>query len=200
MEPIDPVRYITNHSSGKMGSALADACIEAGAQVTLIHGNINVTLNHKARSVSATTAEEMYQSVIDNIDKQDIFIACAAVSDYSSKNIEKNKIKKSGKNLFLELTPSKDILKAVCKLDKKPICIGFAAETQNLIENAKDKLKNKGCDAIILNDVSKDDSGFKSDENEVIFIDHSGQVKLPKNSKQKLGRKIIEIIAEKFFK
>ena len=200
MEPIDPVRYITNHSSGKMGSALADACIEAGAQVTLIHGNIDVTLNQKARSVSATTAEKMYQSVLGNIDEQDIFIACAAVSDYSSKIIEKNKIKKSGKNLILELTPSKDILKEVCKLDNKPICIGFAAETQNLIENAKNKLQNKGCDAIILNDVSKDDSGFKSDENEVVFIDHTSQVKLPKNSKQKLGRKIIEIIGEKFLK
>ena len=198
MEPIDPVRYITNHSSGKMGSALADACIEAGAQVTLIHGNIGVTLNQKATLISATTAEKMYQSVMDNIDKQAIFIACAAVSDYSSKNIEKNKIKKSGKNLILELTPSKDILKEVCQLDKKPICIGFAAETQNLVKNAKNKLKNKGCDAIILNDVSKDDSGFKSDENEVVFIDQKGSVKLPKNSKQKLGRKIVEIIGENF--
>ncbi len=98
IEVIDPVRYLSNHSSGKMGSALADACIESGAQVTLVHGNINVTLNQKAQIISAMSAKEMYQSVMDNIAGQDIFIACAAVSDYSMKNIEKNKIKKTEQN------------------------------------------------------------------------------------------------------
>lgn len=198
IEAIDPVRYLSNHSSGKMGMALADACIEAGAQVTLIHGNISVTLNQKAGIISTLTAEKMHQSVMDNIAKQDVFIACAAVSDYSVKNPENHKIKKSDQTLTIELTPTKDILKEVCRLDKKPICIGFAAETQNLLENAQIKLKNKGCDAIILNDVSNADLGFKSDENEVVFIDHKSSVKLPKNSKQKLGRKIIKIIGEKF--
>ncbi|TEU21941.1 MAG: bifunctional phosphopantothenoylcysteine decarboxylase/phosphopantothenate--cysteine ligase CoaBC [Gammaproteobacteria bacterium] len=198
IEAIDPVRYLSNHSSGKMGMALADACIEAGAQVTLIHGNIGVTLNQKAEIISTLTAEKMHQSVMDNIAKQDVFIACAAVSDYSVKNPENHKIKKSDQTLTIELTPTKDILKEVCRLDKKPICIGFAAETQNLLENAQIKLKNKGCDAIILNDVSNADLGFKSDENEVVFIDHKSSVKLPKNSKQKLGRKIIKIIGEKF--
>ncbi|VVM22194.1 Phosphopantothenoylcysteine decarboxylase (EC / Phosphopantothenoylcysteine synthetase (EC [uncultured Gammaproteobacteria bacterium] len=143
IEAIDPVRYLSNHSSGKMGSALADACIEAGAQVTLVHGNISVTLNQKAQIISVISAKEMYQSVMDNIVGQDIFIACAAVSDYSIKNIAKNKIKKSEKTLILELTPTKDILQEVCKLTKKPVCIGFAAETQNLTENAKNKLKTR---------------------------------------------------------
>lgn len=198
IEAIDPVRYLSNHSSGKMGMALVDACIEAGAQVTLIHGNISVALNRKAEIISSLTAEKMHQSVMDNIAKQDVFIACAAVSDYSVKNPVNHKIKKSDQVLTIELTPTKDILKEVCQLDKKPVCIGFAAETQNLLENAQKKLKNKGCDAIILNDVSNADLGFKSDENEVVFINHKSSVKLPKNSKQKLGRKIIEIIGESF--
>ena len=198
IEAIDPVRYLSNHSSGKMGSALAEACIEAGAQVTLVAGNVSVELNQKAEIISATTAEKMYQSVMKNINGQDIFIACAAVSDYSIKNPENQKIKKSNQTLTIELTPTKDILKEVCKLDKKPICIGFAAETQSLLENAQNKLNNKGCDAIILNDVSNADLGFKSDENAVVFIDQKSNVKLAKNSKQKLGRKIIEIISEKF--
>ena len=200
IEAIDPVRYLSNHSSGKMGSALAEACIEAGAQVTLVAGNVSVELNQKAEIISATTAEKMHQSVMKNINGQDIFIACAAVSDYSIKNPENQKIKKSNQTLTIELTPTKDILKEVCKLDKKPICIGFAAETQNLLENAQNKLNNKDCDAIILNDVSNADLGFKSDKNEVIFIDQKSNIKLAKNSKQKLGRKIIKIISEKFYK
>jgi phosphopantothenoylcysteine decarboxylase/phosphopantothenate--cysteine ligase len=199
IEAIDPVRYLSNHSSGKMGSALADACIEAGAQVTLVHGDISVVLNPKARVISAISAAEMYQAVMDNIDTQDVFIACAAVSDYSVKKPAKNKIKKTSDNLTLTLIPTKDILKSVCQLSKKPICIGFAAETQNLLENAKNKLKNKGCDAIILNDVSKPNLGFKSDENEVIFLDQKSAIKIEKISKQKLGRKIVEILNEKIF-
>lgn len=198
IEAIDPVRYLSNHSSGKMGSALADACIEAGAQVTLVVGNIGIDLNQKARKISTVSAQEMHQKVMENIADQDIFIACAAVSDYSIKNPEKNKIKKSGKNLTLTLLPTKDILKDVCALSTKPICIGFAAETQNLTENAINKMKYKGCDAIIMNDVSRDDLGFKSDENEVIFFTKNFQLKMIKNSKQKLGRKIIKLVVEKF--
>ncbi len=198
IEAIDPVRFLSNHSSGKMGSALSDACIEAGAQVTLIHGNISIKLNPKATVISAMSAEQMYQAVMSNIAEQDIFIACAAVSDYCIKNVEKNKIKKLNENLILELTPTKDILKKVCQLTQKPICIGFAAETQNLTENAKNKLKNKGCDAIILNDVSKPDFGFKSDKNEVLFLTTKNSQKIEKNSKQKIARKIIDVLTEKF--
>ncbi len=198
IEAIDPVRFLSNHSSGKMGSALSDACIEAGAQVTLIHGNISIKLNPKATVISAMSAEQMYQAVMSNIAGQDIFIACAAVSDYCIKNVEKNKIKKLNENLILELTPTKDILKKVCQLTQKPICIGFAAETQNLTENAKNKLKNKGCDAIILNDVSKPDFGFKSDKNEVLFLTTKNSQKIEKNSKQKIARKIIDVLTEKF--
>ncbi len=199
IEAIDPVRYLSNHSSGKMGSAIADACIEAGAQVTLVHSNITVELNQKAVAISAISAEKMYTAVMDNITQQDIFIACAAVSDYYIKNIAKNKIKKSAKPLTLELTPTKDILQAVCQLPQKPLCIGFAAETQNLLENARNKLKNKSCDAIILNDISKPNSGFKSDENTLIFLTPTNHIKIAKNSKQKLGRKIVEILSKNFY-
>lgn len=198
IEAIDPVRYLSNHSSGKMGSALADACIAAGAQVTIVHGNITVKLNQKATIISAVSTQEMYDVVMTHIAEQDIFIACAAVSDYSVKNIAKNKIKKSEKKLTLELTPTKDILKAVCCMPQKPLCVGFAAETQNLVENAKNKLKNKGCDAIILNNVSKPNLGFKNDENELVFLSQKNQIKINKNSKKKLGIKIIEILYQKF--
>ncbi len=198
IEAIDPVRYLSNHSSGKMGMALADACIEAGAQVTLILGDVSTSISKPSKQIFVTSAEQMYRSVMENINDQTIFIACAAVSDYSVKNPKNHKIKKSDKTLTIELVPTKDILKDVCQLPQKPICIGFAAETQNLLENANNKLKNKGCDAIILNDVSCTDLGFKSDENEVVFIDQKSSIKLAKNSKQKLGRKIIEIISEKF--
>jgi len=198
IEPIDPVRYLSNHSSGKMGMALARASIEAGAKVTLIYGNVSVPLSEESTNILVGSGEEMHQAVMENIKDQDVFIACAAVSDYRVKNIEKNKIKKENTELTLELIPNKDILVDVCKLKQKPICIGFAAETQNLIENAQNKLKNKGCDAIILNDVSKRDFGFKNNENEVVFLTKKYSQKIEKNSKQIIGRKIIEIIVEKF--
>jgi len=198
IEPIDPIRYLSNHSSGKMGMALARASIEAGAKVTLIYGNVSIPLSEESTNISVGSGEEMHQAVMENIKDQDVFIACAAVSDYRVKNIEKNKIKKENTELTLELIPNKDILVDVCKLKQKPICIGFAAETQNLIENAQNKLKNKGCDAIILNDVSKRDFGFKNNENEVVFLTKKYSQKIEKNSKQIIGRKIIEIIVEKF--
>ncbi len=193
IEAIDPVRYISNHSSGKMGSALVDACIESGADVTCIYGNISTTLNNRSNNISANSAEQMHTNVMQNIKNQDVFIACAAVSDYRVKNIAHNKIKKNNLDLTIELTPNKDILADVCKLEEKPICIGFAAETQNTIENAQKKLKNKACDAIILNDVSNDDFGFNSDENEVYFLSKNINQKIAKNSKYKVAKKIIKI-------
>ncbi len=193
IEAIDPVRYISNHSSGKMGSALVDACIESGADVTCIYGNISTTLNNRSNNISANSAEQMHTKVMQNIKNQDIFIACAAVSDYRVKNIAHNKIKKNNLDLTIELTPNKDILADVCKLEEKPICIGFAAETQNTIENAQKKLKNKACDAIILNDVSNNDFVFNSDENEVYFLSKNINQKIAKNSKYKVAKKIIKI-------
>lgn len=197
IEAIDPVRYISNHSSGKMGMALVNAGIEAGASVTCVYGKLSVSLNNKANNLEAMSAEQMYQVVMDNINHQDIFIACAAVSDFSVKNIASNKIKKDGNNLILELIPNKDILKDVCQLEKKPFCIGFAAETQNALKNAQNKLKNKGCEVMIVNNVANADFGFNADENEVIFLSQNYQQKIAKNSKSNVGRKILEIFIRK---
>ena len=193
IEAIDAVRYISNHSSGKMGMALVDACVEAGALVSCIYGNISTTLNDRAENIAALSAKEMYQSVMNHISQQDLFIACAAVSDFSVKNIAKHKIKKNTNNLTLSLIPNPDILKDVCQLANKPRTIGFAAETQNTLENAQKKLKNKGCDAIILNDVSNADFGFNSEQNEVVFISKNYQQKIAKSNKQKIAKSIIQI-------
>jgi phosphopantothenoylcysteine decarboxylase/phosphopantothenate--cysteine ligase len=197
IEAIDPVRYISNHSSGKMGMALVDACLDYGAEVTAIHGNITTQLNDRCNNISATSASQMHQSVMENINEQDVFIACAAVSDYSAKQIQNEKIKKDESSLTIELIPNKDILSDVCKLNNKPITIGFAAETRDFIINAKKKINKKGCDAIILNDVSKPGLGFKSDDNEVVFLTHNNEIKITKSSKQKIGRKIVKIICER---
>ncbi len=193
VEKIDPVRFISNHSSGKMGMALVNRCVELGANVCCIHGNISVDLNEKATNIKSISAKKMHQSVMENIDNCDIFIACAAVSDFSPKQTKKQKIKRSGEALTLELIPNNDILSDVCQLDKKPVCIGFAAESQNLIENAQKKLKNKGCDVIIANDISKSDFGFNSDENQVVYLSKNQQLNLGKNSKNKIAKKILEI-------
>jgi phosphopantothenoylcysteine decarboxylase/phosphopantothenate--cysteine ligase len=198
IEAIDPVRFISNHSSGKMGMALVDACIDMGAQVTCIYGDINIPLNDKANNIKALSAQQMYNSVMQKIQQQDVFIACAAVCDYSIKEASNQKIKKNGENLILELIPNKDILANVCKLEKRPLCIGFAAETQNTLKNAQLKLKNKGCEAIILNDVSNTEIGFNSDENQVTFISKKQQKNIAKNSKAKIAKNILKIFIKEF--
>ncbi len=198
LEAIDPVRYISNHSSGKMGMTLVDACIDMGAKVICIYGNINIPLNDRAINIQTLSANQMHDCVMENIVQQDIFIACAAVSDYHVKNSASQKIKKNGDNLILELIPNKDILSDVCKLEKKPLCIGFAAETQNTLKNAQNKLNNKACDVIILNDVSKTEIGFNSDQNQVVFISQNQQQKIAKNSKSKIAKKILKIFIKEF--
>ncbi len=198
IEPIDPVRYISNHSSGKMGMALVDRCIEMGAKVTCIYANISIPLNDKALNIQTLSADQMHESVMSHINQQQIFIAVAAVSDYRVKNLSNQKIKKSSDNLILELIPNKDILTDVCKLNKKPLCIGFAAETQNTLENAQIKLKNKASDVIILNDVSSDEIGFNSDKNQVIFISQNQQQNIAKNSKIKIADNILKIFIKEF--
>jgi phosphopantothenoylcysteine decarboxylase/phosphopantothenate--cysteine ligase len=181
-----------------MGMALVNSCIDMGAKVTCIYGNINIPLNDRATNLQALSAEKMHSSVMENIEQQDIFIACAAVSDYHVKNPASQKIKKNGDKLILELTPSKDILSDVCKMEKKPLCIGFAAETQNTLKNAQNKLKNKACDVVILNDVSNDEIGFNSDENQVVFISQNNQQNIAQNSKSKIAGKILKIFIKEF--
>ena len=199
IEAIDPVRYISNHSSGKMGMALAHACVQAGAETTLIVGSISVDVEKRANVTYITSANEMYDAVMKKIKSQDLFISCAAVADFRPTKISQNKIKKDSNLSSIELTRNKDILESVCKLKNKPICIGFAAETENFIANATAKLEIKKCDAIILNDISNTEIGLNSDENEVHFISQEKTEKIDKNSKQIIAEKIIKKVTKYFF-
>ena len=199
VEAIDPVRFLSNHSSGKMGMALAYASIHASAETTLIIGSISVDVENRAKTIFVTSANEMHEAVMANIHDQDLFISCAAVADYRPTKVSPNKIKKTSNQKTIELVANKDILSDVCQLKNKPICIGFAAETENYINNANQKLKNKNCDAIILNDVSNREIGLKSDDNEVYFITRDGSDKISKNSKQIVAEKIVKKITEEFF-
>ena len=199
IEAIDPVRFLSNHSSGKMGMALAYASIQAGAETTLVIGSISVDVEKRSKTIFVTSANEMHEAVMANIHDQDLFISCAAVADYRPTKVSPNKIKKTSNEKTIELVANKDILSDVCQLKNKPICIGFAAETENYLNNANQKLKNKNCDAIILNDVSNSEIGLKSDDNEVYFITGNGSEKINKNSKQIVAEKIVKKITEEFF-
>ena len=198
-ESIDPVRFISNHSSGKMGMALAHACIQAGAKTTLIVGSISVDIEKRAEIIYVVSADDMYKAVMKKIKSQDLFISCAAVADFKPKTTNKHKIKKTDHSMTIELTENKDILASVCQLETRPICVGFAAETENHIENAKVKLKNKMCDAIVLNDVSKTGIGLNSNDNEVHLISKNLSEKIEKNTKQIIAEKIIDKLANNFF-
>ncbi len=199
IEAIDPVRYISNHSSGKMGMALAHQCIQAGAKTTLIVGSISIDIEKRSEVIHIVSAEEMYEAVMKRIESQDLFICCAAVADFRPKNVSHNKIKKNNSPVTIELTENKDILASVSQLSKRPICIGFAAESENFISNARAKLESKACEAIILNDISQNEIGLNSDENEVHFITKEHCEKIEKNSKQIIAEKIIEKITNYYF-
>ena len=196
-EPIDPVRFITNRSSGKMGYALAEAAIESGAQVTLISGPVNIEPPSNCNLVAIKTAKEMYESVMHHIKGADVYIGTAAVSDYSPAHINESKIKKDGSNaaMVLELKENQDILKSVSELEERPYVVGFAAETDNIIENAEKKLNNKNLDLIVANDVSDKEIGFDSDENEVTLITHEEKQLIQKQNKRKISKNIIEFIS-----
>ena len=210
IEDIDPVRYITNSSSGKMGIALADNAYSMGADVTLI-STFSVDRNYK--NIVTPTALEMEKAVKENFAEQDCVIMASAVADYRVKNYSEQKIKKGvneGKDdeLTLKLVKNPDILKEICAernasnsrsagVRVKPIIAGFCAESENLIENAKIKIQNKGCDFLIANDISRKDIGFNSDENEVYILDKNLNIKhIEKDTKQNIAKRILEEIFE----
>ncbi len=192
-ENIDAVRYIGNYSSGKMGIALADNAYKLGADVTLIS---TVDVKKQYKTINVQTAQEMYEAVKHEFNNAHSLIMAAAVSDYRVKNISEHKIKKDGNPLTIELIENPDILKEISKNKKdNQIVIGFCAESQNLIENAKNKIKNKGCDYICANDISKKDIGFSSDYNELYIIDKELNIsKIEKTDKQNAALKILEEI------
>lgn len=200
-EAIDPVRYLSNHSSGKMGYALATAALNLGATVTLISGPTALTIPNNAnlRFNSVVSAADMYQAVMDCLNNSklpaDIFIGCAAVADYRPSQAGNHKIKKDHSVLNLALEPTDDILTAVAKLPSKtrPFTIGFAAETQNIEHNALQKLKAKNLDLIIANKVGKGQV-FNQDDNQITIYDQNGLVvDLPKMPKLKLAYHILEL-------
>ena len=197
-EPIDPVRFITNRSSGKMGYNLAEAAIESGARVTLISGPVDIPKPSNCNFVSVETAQEMYEAVMHHVKEKDVYIGTAAVSDYRPVNTSNQKIKKdgSGKPIILELEENKDILKSVSELQDKPYVVGFAAETDNLLVNADKKLKGKNLDLIVANDVSDKEIGFNSEQNEVTLITSKEKTLIERQSKKKVSRQIIDFISD----
>ena len=196
-EPIDPVRYVTNRSSGKMGYALAEAAVEAGAQVTLVSGPVNIKPPASCNLVPVETAQEMYDAVMHHVRGKDVYIGTAAVADYSPSKVESSKIKKKGNNeaLVLKMKENQDILKTVSDMKDRPYMVGFAAETEDLLKNARKKLEKKKIDLIIANDVSDKSIGFDSEENEVTLITNSEEVLLDRSSKKKIAKRIVEFIS-----
>lgn len=194
-EPIDPVRFLTNHSSGKMGYSLAEAALARGAQVTLISGPTNISPPSGAMLIRVETALEMYHAVMNNFEDQDIIIKSAAVADYRPETVSTYKIKKSGENLNLTLVRNPDILKELGEIKGNRILIGFAAESNDLIENAKNKVLEKNLDLIVANDITEEGAGFGTDTNIVNIIDKSGGIeKIEKSSKLHIAHGILDKI------
>jgi len=196
-EPIDPVRFIGNRSSGKMGYEIARAAQFHGADVILISGNAAVDAPANVKFIKVETAEQMRTKVLDEFENVDAVIMSAAVSDYRVKNVAPQKIKKDDETLTLELVKNPDILKELGRIRKDQLLVGFAAETVNMLAYAKNKIAEKNLDFIVANDVSQEDAGFAVDTNIVSIITREGDVEnLPKMSKAELAEKIILRVAE----
>ena len=197
-EKIDPVRYISNRSSGKMGFSIAEAARDEGGLVSLISGPVSLKTPDEIKRINVESADEMFNEVNKVVNNFDFFISTAAVADFKPEKIENQKIKKEKKsnNLSMELIENKDILKSISLKKGDLKVIGFAAETQDVVKNAKKKLNEKKLDLIIANDVSDSSIGFDSDENEVYLITKKIEKKIEKISKKKLSRTIIEFIAK----
>ena len=200
-ESIDPVRYISNHSSGKMGYAIAEACAKEGAEVVLVSGPTTLTTQAGIKRIDVISAHEMYKAVMAQIKNCDIFIAAAAVSDYVPMQKSIQKIKRGKTEISLNLKVNSDILADVAALANRPtLVIGFAAETENLLENATKKLVNKNLDMIIANQVGEG-CGFYQDENELLVLRKDvPPLKLPLTSKRQLAQQLIKLIADNYCK
>jgi phosphopantothenoylcysteine decarboxylase/phosphopantothenate--cysteine ligase len=198
-EAIDPVRYISNHSSGKMGFAIANAAAEAGAITTIIAGPVNLTTPQNCRRIDVVSADDMHQTAMALIEQCDIFIATAAVADYRPAIVAEQKIKKNDDTMTIELTKNVDIVSAVAAQSNKPFTVGFAAETQDVERYAIGKMERKGLDMIIANDVANSEIGFNSDDNAVtIFSRNADSIAIAQTSKQQLGRLLVEHIAAQY--
>jgi phosphopantothenoylcysteine decarboxylase/phosphopantothenate--cysteine ligase, prokaryotic len=197
-EPIDPVRYISNRSSGKMGYAIAQAALAEGHHVTLISGPVNLEAPRDAQLISVLTSDEMFEAAHRHADQCDICVLCAAVADYKPANISSTKIKKRDEKFSLELIPTRDILDSLGHLqDRQFILVGFAAETDHVEENAAKKLREKNCDIIVANDVSRANSGVESDTNEVTILFRNGEKeRISRAPKKIIARELIKIFSK----
>lgn len=203
-EALDPVRYLSNHSSGKMGYALAQAALQQGANVTLISGPVQTKAPDQAKLFSVISAQDMYQKAMEQAPGADIFIACAAVADYRPVNCSEQKLKKQGNSkLTLTLEQNPDIVAAVAALDSnRPFTIGFAAETDHISDYAKSKLQSKNLDMIIANDVSQRDIGFNSENNAATVYWPQGEQEITRMSKADMAMQILKLAKQqlKYYK
>jgi phosphopantothenoylcysteine decarboxylase / phosphopantothenate---cysteine ligase len=190
-EKIDPVRYLTNRSSGRMGYALAEAALRRGARVLLVSGPTAISAPEGAEITHVESAEEMRQAVLKLLPQATIVIKTAAVSDYRPKASAAHKIKRGGP-MTIELEPTTDILAEVARLKRSQIIVGFAAETQNVLENARKKLASKSLDAIVVNDVSREGVGFDSDRNAVTIITKDEVVEVPETTKWDVAQRVLD--------
>lgn len=196
-ELIDPVRFVSNRSSGKMGFAVARAAVEAGARVILVAGPVHLPTPAGVERHDVETAEEMYRATLDRIPGADIYIGAAAISDYRPREIAEQKIKKQADTLTLEMTKSPDLLAAVARLPRRPFTVGFAAETEKLEEHARQKLTGKRLDMIVANQVGTR-LGFDGDDNQAIVLWGDGEHALGRMAKGDLAREIIAVVAARY--
>ena len=196
--PIDPVRYITNRSTGKMGYAIAQEARERGAEVVLVSGPTNLNQPKDVKIINIKTNEEMKNEILEYFEWADIVIKSAAVADYKPKEYSEEKIKKGDGDLNLCLTRDNDILKSLGEIKTHQILVGFAAESNNVLENANKKLKNKNLDFIVANDITSSDTGFGSEDNKVVILSKNDQkLELEKMSKKEVASNIFDMILEK---
>ncbi|HEX9281944.1 MAG TPA: phosphopantothenoylcysteine decarboxylase [Candidatus Udaeobacter sp.] len=193
-EAIDPVRYISNRSSGKMGYAIAEAALDAGHDVILISGPVNLTPPRNAKILSVSTSDEMFEAVCRHADESDICVLCAAVADYKPAEVSPVKIKKCAAQVSLELVPTRDVLQSLGRRqDRKFLLVGFAAETDHLEANATKKLREKNCDFIVANDARV---GMETDENELLILFRDGETKkISRAPKKILARELVKIFS-----
>jgi len=198
-EAIDPVRFIGNHSSGKMGFEIANECAQNGAEVVLVTGPTSLKIeNSRVSRIDVTSADEMYDAVHDNFAGSDIGIFAAAVADYKPKEVASEKIKKKDTVMNIELEPNRDILASVGKIKDKQILVGFALETENELDNAKGKLERKNLDFIVLNSLKDSGAGFKHDTNKITIVERTGDVtKFDLKSKKQVASDIVKKIITK---
>ncbi len=197
MEKIDPVRFISNHSTGKMGYALARNCMLRGANVTLVTGKTNIEPPMFVNVINIVSADDMYNAVVENFDSQDIIIKAAAVADYKPKNPADEKVKKKDGDLAIELERTRDILKTLGERKTKQFLCGFSMETENMLENSKDKLKRKNLDMIVANNLKVQGAGFGTDTNIVTIITEDEVKELEIMSKDDVAKNIVDNILEK---